>query len=142
MLNTFTTIHGEGTVLCTPSTNPAFYGIAITFFILGCTSLIPKIGESHAHSGFSQEFFTHLVTKYTLNAKLLSYVVMELPDNTMTSAPYNAACLSLKPVLAKTTEGPVIEQLLRWGIKVKMEDVMYAVEALNNLQVRGRECAW
>lgn len=107
------------------------------YTVAGCTHLIPNIRDSHAQSGFSQKFFTHLVTKYTLTDTLLYYVVMELPKNVMTVQPYDASCLSLKIVLVKTTEGPVIKQLLRWGIKVMEEDIMYAAEVLTDLQVRG-----
>ena len=106
-------------------------------YVIECTHLIPRIRNSDARSGFSQEFFTHLVTKYTLTSKLLHYIVMKLPDNMMTIAPYDAACISLKVVLAKTTESCVIKQLLRWGIKVMKEDIWYAAEVLVDLQVRG-----
>ena len=90
-------------------------------------------------SGFSSKFFSHLVTKYQLTAKLLHYVVMELPDSTIKETPYDASCLSLKSVLSTTREGAVINQLLKWGLSVKEEDVMAATVTLLDTQVRQEE---
>ena len=100
---------------------------------------MPKLYTSDVLSGFSNKFFTHLVTSYPLTANLLHYVVMMLPDSTIKKAPYDASCLSLKFVLSKTTEGAVIKQLLRWGVNVNDEDVMAATETLADTQVRYLE---
>lgn len=107
----------------------------------GCSGLISCLGVSDVTSGFSKEFFKHLMTsKYTLNDKLLHFVVMNLPDPKVVDHVYDASFLDMKTVVQKITEGPVLKRLLRWHICVRDEDVLAAVKCLVDNQVDIFEC--
>lgn len=88
-------------------------------------------------SGFSNELFKHITTptKCSLTEKLLKFVVLKLPDSQISTHPYNASFMDLRVVLQKTTDGAVIKCLLKWGVRVKEEDVIYATRCLSDSQV-------
>lgn len=60
---------------------------------------------------------------------------MELPDPHMSQQPYCATFWDLKTVLQNTTDASVIKRLLKWGVRVKEEDVMAATKILADAQV-------
>ena len=81
-----------------------------------------------------------MTSKYTLNDKILHFVIMKLPDPKVVDHIYDASFLDMKTVVQKTTEGPVLKRLLRWHISVREEDVLAAVKCLVDTQVDIFEC--
>lgn len=101
----------------------------------GCSHLLPKIRRKDVVSGFSNEFFQHILTKYTLTEKLLPCVVVTLLDSQHITEPYNASCIDLGTILQKTTDGDITKCLMKWHIEMKEGDVIEAVKYLNDSQV-------
>ena len=60
---------------------------------------------------------------------------MELPDPHMTEQPYHTAFWDLKTALQSTVDAPVIKRLLKWGVRVKEDDVMAATKIVADYQV-------
>ena len=108
---------------------------SIHVFLLGCTHLLPKLCLSDVRSGFTNELFKHVVTKVPLTGELLRYVVMELPDSHMSQQPYNTTFWELRLALQSTADARVIKSLLKWGVRVKEEDVMAATKIIADSQV-------
>ena len=104
-------------------------------FPADCLDLIPKISYRGMLSGFSSDFFKHLVTNHTLTEKLLHFVVISLPDSRSVVEPYNASCVDLGTILQITTKGCIIKRLLRCGMKIKEGDIVAAVKQLQDSQV-------
>jgi len=104
-------------------------------YFLECSHVLPKLRYSDVASKFTDEFFKHLVTKCELTERLLHYVVLKLPDSKISKKTYDASCVTLRRILQVTTEGAVVKQLLRWGVRVAEDDVMAATQCLSDSQI-------
>ena len=104
----------------------------------GCTHLVPKLRLGDIRSGFSKELFRHVTSKYPLSDKVLSFLVLKLPDTQSPShrdPPYDASHLRLRAVLRETTQSAILKPLLKWGVSVMGDDIIEATHALQDSQL-------